>query len=306
MLGNGAARYSRDMHAFTRLVPQAVVIAALSLATGCPPAPDAKPPESARAAPSTPTPPATAPAPTTPPIAPPPGPEQPEPAGISAGARKIPQPPAGKSAWTVDPANTNVSFTIVSNSAGLITATFPGAAAGAFDAKSRKGVFTIDLTKMSSVNKDKVANPLRDINVVESFFAARPFANAALKDAVAAAWKPLDGRIASGVSRAALVVDSVEGADVKDGATADGVVNGKLLLWESVEVPVSFPVSVTRKGKTIEVIGKGPSSFDIEKATGSKLRKMLFDAMIAAGCAHQPGIQNDVTVSLDKVTLTQK
>lgn len=293
--------YSADMSAFARLAPFALALATVLGASACPPAaePEAKPPENA--------PPAPVPAPVaTPPMAPPAGPEQPEPAGISAGAHKIPDAPVGKGAWLVDPAATQVSFTIVSNSAGVITGTFPNGAAGAFDAKARKGVFTIDLTKMTSVNKDKVANPVRDTNVIESFFAARPFANAALKDAVAAAWQPLDGKIASGVSRAALVVDAVEGADVKDGATGDGVVNGKLLLWESVEIPVSFPVTIARKGKTIEVTGKGPASFDIEKATGSKLRKSLFNAMIAAGCAHQPGIKNDVTVSLDKVTLTQK
>jgi hypothetical protein len=304
------------MRAFPRFALASVVAVVLSLTAACP-APDAKPPENAPPAPS-PTadagpaapgapgaPGAPATVPPVAPVAPPPGPEQPEPEGIAAGAHKIPDAPAGKGAWVVDAAATSVSFTIVSNSAGPITATFPGGAAGALDGKTRKGVFTVDLTKMSSVNKDNVVNPARDTNVIESFFAARPFANAALKDAVAAAWQPLDGKIQGGVARAALVVDSVEGADVKDGATADGVVNGSLLLWESVKVPVSFPVSVSRKGKTVEVTGKGPASFDIEKATGSKLRKLLFDAMIAAGCAHQPGIQNTVTVSLDKVTLTE-
>ena len=237
-------------------------------------------------------------------VAPPPAPEQPEPAGIAAGTHKIPAAPKGKGTWAVDPAATSVSFTIVSNSAGPITATFPGGAAGALDAKSKKGVFTVDLTKMTTTNKDGALNPLRDTNVIESFFGARPFANAALKPAVDTAWQKLDGKIASGVAKAGLVVESVEGiTDVKPGASGEGVVNGKLVLWDSVEVPMSFPVTVTRAKDVLEVKGTAPATFDIEKATGSPLRKALFDAMIAAGCAHQPGIQNAVTVNLDKVSL---
>ena len=242
--------------------------------------------------------------PAVPVLPPPPAVELPEPEGIKAGDHKVPAAPKGKGTWAVDPASTSVSFTIVSNSAGPITGTFPGGAAGAIDEKTKKGVFTIDLLRMTTTNKAGAANPVRDTNVIESFFAARPFGNAALKPAVDSMWKKLDGKIAGGVAKAGLIVETVEGIDsVKDGATGHGVVNGKLVLWDSVQVPVSFAVTVSRLKNILEVKGTAPATFDVEKATGSGLRKMLFDAMIAAGCAHQPGIQNAVAVNLDKVTL---
>lgn len=267
--------------------------------------PAEKPAEKPAEAPATAAAPATpaAPAPASAPAAA--GPELPEPAGVGAGAHKIPAVPAGAGTWAVEPTATTVAFTIVSNSAGPITGRFPNATGGAFDEKAGKGVFTVDLTKMVTVNKDNAPNPVRDSNVIEAFFAARPFAIADKKQAVADTWAALAGKIASGVATAALVVETVEGAvlAVKDGQSADGVVNGKLVLWESVEVPVSFPVTASRTGDAIEVTGTAPSTFNIEKATGSAIRKKLFDTMLAAGCAHQPGIQNDVSVALERVTL---
>lgn len=261
-----------------------------------------KPAESPAEAPTAPAP--AAPTPSAP-AAPSTGPEIPEPPGVAAGTHKTPAPPTGAGAWTVDPASTTVAFTIVSNSAGPITGRFPNATSGSIDEKSGRGVFTVDLTRMVTVNKDNATNAVRDSNVIEAFFAARPFSIEERKQAVADVWSGLAGKIASGVSSAALVVDSVEGGatKVKDGETADGVVNGKLVLWESVEVPVSFPVTASRKGDAIEVKGTAPSTFNIEKATGSAVRKKLFDTMLAAGCAHQPGIQNDVSVALEQVTL---
>ena len=241
-------------------------------------------------------------------VAPPPGPVLPEPPGISAGGHKLPEAPKGKGTWSIDPTATTGSFTIVSNSAGVITGKLAGAAAGGFDAKAKKGpkgVVTVDLTKLVSTNKDGVGNPARDTNVIEAFFGARPFANADKKPAVEDAWKKLAGKLAGGVAQAGLVIDGVEGgaADVKDKKTADGVVNGKLVLWDSVEIPVSWPVKAERKGDVITVTGGAPAQFDIEKVTGSAIRKALFDNLLAAGCAHQPGIKNEVTVSLDQVTL---
>jgi hypothetical protein len=275
--------------------------------SACPAAPPPPPPP----------PPPTPAAPPTPPP-PPPTPQIPEPAGITAGGHKAPDAPKGKGTWSVDAATTSVSFTIVSNSAGLVTGKFDNAAAGAFDPKAKKGVFGVDLTKLvtSSVPKGATApapNPVRDANVIESFFGARPFAstpanaaNAPKKGDVDNAWKALAGKIASGVSTASLVVDSVEGAELAKDGTSNGTVNGKLELWESVEVPVSFPVTVEKKGDTMTVKGTAPSKLDIEKVTGSAIRKSLFDNMLAAGCAHQPGIQNEVTLNLDQVTLKEQ
>ncbi len=259
--------------------------------------------------PAAPPAPAPAPAPATPPAtptpAPPATPPQPEPAGIAPGAHKIPEAPKGKTTWTVDPTGTDVSFTIVSNSAGPITGKLSGAAAGAYDAKSKKGVFTVDLTKLATVSKDGAGNPVRDANVVQAFFGAAPFADAAHKTAVEGVWKTLSAKLQSGVTKAGLVLDGVEGdaATPKEGKSVEGTVNGKLVLWDSVEIPVSFPVTAEKKGDTIEVKSTAPAQFDIEKATGSVIRKGLFDSLLAAGCKHQPGIQNEVKVSLDKVTL---
>jgi hypothetical protein len=271
----------------------------------CPAAPPPPPPEPPKPA-------APPPPPPTPPT-----PQVPEPAGISAGAHKAPDAPKGKGMWAVDPASTSVSFTIVSNSAGLVTGKLDNAASGAFDPKAKKGVFHVDLTKLvttsSKAGAPPAPNPVRDANVIESFFGARPFAstpanaaNAPKKPDVENSWKALTGKIASGVSTASLVVGSVEGAELaKDGAS-NGTVNGKLELWDSVEVPVSWPVSVEKKGDTLTVKGTAPAKFDIEKVTGSAIRKALFDNMLAAGCAHQPGIQNEVSVMLDQVTLKEQ
>jgi hypothetical protein len=235
----------------------------------------------------------------------PPAPVLPEPAGIRAGAHKVAAAPNGKGTWVIDPATTTVSFTIVSNSAGPITGVFPGGAAGALDAKASQGVFSIDLTKLTTSNKAGARNPVRDVSVIESFFGARPFANAALKAAVDGAWQKVEGKIARGVATAAFVVDSVEGAaaNPKVEAAADGVVNGRLMLWDSVSIPLSFPVTASRTKDVMQVKGTAPAIFDIERVLGSPLRQALFDAMIAAGCAHQPGIQNAVTVNLETVTL---
>ena len=41
-----------------------------------------------------------------------------------------------------------------------------------------------------------------------------------------------------------------------------------------------------------------PVSFDLEQVLGKNLRKLAFDTMLAAGCAHQPGIQNTVTLEI--------
>jgi hypothetical protein len=280
---------------------------ALALALGCPS--EKASTASEKASDKAPEVPAEPAAPSEPAADPTPAqPDIPEPAGIEAGARKPPEPPTGKGSWEVDPAATAVSFTIVSNSAGPVTGHFPGGAAGALDAKGKGGVFTVDLTTMVTTTKDGSKNPLRDTNVIESFFGARPFAQAALKKKVEDAWRALAGKIANGVKTAALVVDSIEGeaAKVKDGAAGDGVVNGRLILWESVEVPVSFPVTASRKGKVLEVKGQAPSVFDIEAVTGSAIRKKLFETMLAAGCAHQPGLQNTVSVALETVTLKQR
>jgi hypothetical protein len=257
------------------------------------------------AAPPPPPPPPVTDAGPPPPPPPPPTPEVPEPAGIKAGAFAPAKPGPTKGMWIVDAEQTVVSFTIVSNSAGPITGKFEKSATGSFDPKKRTGSFAVDLTKMTSTNKKGELNPVRDTNVIESFFAARPFANAALAGAVADVWKRLDGKIASGVGTARLDIDNVEGAAAtpKDGAPVDGVVNGKLVLWDSIAVPVSFPVTVTKTKDDVEVKGTAPATFNIEAATGTPIRKALFDAMIAAGCAHQPGIQNDVAVSLDRVVL---
>ena len=117
-----------------------------------------------------PTPPVVAP----PKPEPPPAREYPEPPNL--GTVTIPSAPKGKGTWVLDSEETKVSFLIVSNSAGPIRGHFIKGASGALDAKSKRGVFTIDLTTLETLDQKMQKNPVRDTNVIEAFFGARPFA----------------------------------------------------------------------------------------------------------------------------------
>lgn len=206
----------------------------------------------------------------------------------AAAAEKTPQAVS----YTLDSAATDVQFLIVSNSAGPIVARFPEGASGSLDA-SGKGSLSIKLDTMHSLDQYKAENPLRDANVIEAFFGVRP--SAVMKEAVDTAWTHLEGKLDRNVATARFDVSALEG--MGGGA---GKLTGNLVLWNKVSVPLSFPVNVTATETGLELVSTESVSFDLEQVLGADLRKLAFDTMLAAGCAHQPGIQNKVDITINK------
>ena len=195
-------------------------------------------------------------------------------------------------------AETDISFLIVSNSAGPITGRFPNGVSGSLDA-SGKGSVAIQLDTMKSLDKNDAENPLRDANVVEAFFGVRP--SALLPEPVDKAWAAIADKLERSVATARFDISATEGLDA-----ATGSMTGNLVLWNKVSIPLTFAVTVTRSGDRLELASSAPASFDLEEVMGADLRKLTFDTMLAAGCAHQPGIQNKVEITLHKVVLNAK
>ena len=90
---------------------------------------------------------------------------------------------------------------------------------------------------------------------------------------------------------------------IADGHSGNGSLSGNLILWDKISIPLNFPINVSRAGEQVTLSSSQPVSFDLEQVLGSELRKLTFDTMLAAGCAHQPGIQNKVDITLHKVVL---
>ena len=197
-------------------------------------------------------------------------------------------------------AETDLRFVIVSNSAGPVTVRFPGGLEGALG-EDGKGSFSIQLDTFKSLDQNNLENPLRDSNTVEAFFGVRP--SAIFPAEVDAAWEKLTGKLERSVAKAQFEVTE---SDLIGSDAANGTLSGNLKLWNTVSVPLSFPVSVTRAEGRVEFASTAPVAFDLEEVLGSDLRKLTFDTMLAAGCAHQPGIQNKVEITLDRVVLARK
>ncbi|MDJ0835455.1 MAG: YceI family protein [Acidobacteriota bacterium] len=217
----------------------------------------------------------------------------PEKAGNSAPETKV-----AAGGYELDSAETDVSFMIVSNSAGPITARFPKGVSGSLDA-SGKGTVSIQLDTMYSLDQNNLENPLRDANVIEAFFGVRP--SAILPEPVDKAWEALAGKIERSVATARFEISEATGLD-----TATGNLTGNLVIWNKISVPLTFAVNVTRADNRVELTSTAPVAFDLIEVLGADLRKLTFDTMLAAGCAHQPGIQNKVEISLNKVVMNAK
>jgi len=197
-------------------------------------------------------------------------------------------------------AETEMHFVIVSNSAGPVTVRFPGGLSGELS-EDGTGKVDVQLDKMYSLDQNKLENPLRDANVVEAFFGVRP--SAVFPEKVDEAWSKLSGMIERNVATATFEITASPGLM---GDADTGSLDGKLELWNTIEVPLSLPVSIARTGDRIEVSSTEPVSFDLEEVLGSELRKLTFDTMLAAGCAHQPGIQNKVEITIDKAVFAAR
>lgn len=226
-------------------------------------------------------------------------PEIAEPEGIGAKRHVAPAPPTGNGVWVVDPASARVTATLGVNEP--LTMEFRGAVAGAIDGASGKGVFTVDLTTLESTDSAHRADRARDAAIVEGFFAARP----SPKPEVLAVWRGLSGKLATGVSRATLVVDKVPigvgmvlspPAKVNPEYVESSTVTARLLLWESVETPIDVPLEIGRRDDVLEVKSGAPAKIHLARTTGSAIRAKLVDAMTAAGFTKSGGLGNDVSI----------
>lgn len=201
-------------------------------------------------------------------------------------------------------AETDISFVIVSNSAGPITARFPNGTAGSLNSEG-KGTFTVQLDTMKTLDQNDLDNPLRDANVIEAFFGVRP--SAVLPEPVDKAWEALAGKLERSVAKARFEVTDTSGLiDLAAQSGGSGSLSGNLVLWNKISVPLTFKTQMNHHGEKITLSSSEAVTIDLEEVLGAELRKLAFDTMLAAGCAHQPGIQNQVAISLNKVTLALK
>lgn len=203
------------------------------------------------------------------------------------------------SSFVINTEETDLHFHIVSNSAGPIRGMFPKGVSGSLD-QDGKGSLSIDINTLYSLDQNDLENPLRDSNVVEAFFGTRPHPFFAEK--VDAAWALIGDQLQRGLNTATFEVTSATGlGNLADGASETGQITGSLKIWNKIEVPLAFDVAMARTGNRVEVTTETGPTFNLETVLGADLRKLAFDTMLAAGCAHQPGIQNDVTINLTKV-----
>jgi hypothetical protein len=208
--------------------------------------------------------------------------------------------PAESKGHTLLKSETEIRFVIVSNSAGPITGRFPDGLTGELDADGT-GKVEIQLDTLKTVDQNNVENPLRDGNVIEAFFGVRP--SAVFPEPVDEAWSALAGKLERSIQKATFEITSSPGIH---GTATLGSLEGNLKLWKTISIPLSFPVSITRSADRMVLTSTDSVTFDLEQVLGSELRKSLFDTMLAAGCAHQPGIQNQVEITLEKVTLVAR
>lgn len=243
-----------------------------------------------------------------------PAPEQNVPATDKAAQMQVPKPedvsfelgqaPQADAAYTVDATQTDVHFTIVSNSAGPVTGRFPEGYKGWLDLGEGKGRFAVQLETLKTTTQDGMELERRDQNVLEAFFGIRP--SSAMPEAVDQAWQALSGKLERNIQVAGFEIESVEGLkDLADGASAQGALAGKLVFWDTITASVRFPVEATRSGDELTLSSTEKVTINMVDIMGQSLRDTVFQTMIAAGCAHQPGIQNDVVIGLDKVVLSK-
>jgi hypothetical protein len=210
--------------------------------------------------------------------------------------------PQGDQVYVVDAAATDAHFTIVSNSAGPVTGRFPEGYQGWLNLADGKGKFAAQIDNLKTFTQDGMGLALRDQNVIEAFFGVRP--SSILPEPVDKAWQALSGKLQRNVQLAGFEIESIDGlSGLADGATAQGSLDGNLVFWDTITVSVRFPVEATRSGDTITLSSTEKVTINLVDVMGQSLRDLAFQTMLAAGCAHQPGIQNDVVIGLDKVVL---
>lgn len=241
-----------------------------------------------------------------------PAPQENVPATTDTTDSKVPKPedvtfnmeamPEGPDIYTVDTAETDMHFTIVSNSAGPVTGRFPTGYSGWLNLAEGKGKFAAKIDTLTTTTADGMGLERRDHNIIEAFFGVRP--SVAMPEAVDKAWEALTGKIERNIPLAGFEIEKIDGlTDVADGASGQGSLSGTLVFWDTITASVSFPVEAKREGDILTLSSTEQVTVNLVDIMGQSLRDLAFHTMIAAGCAHQPGIQNDVVIGLDKVVL---
>lgn len=214
---------------------------------------------------------------------------------------------ASETKWNINSEKTKLHFTITTKTAVTISGYFPNGSSGEFYINKNKekshGEFKVNLSTLKSVNKEGKENPVRDMNVTEAFFGIKNSTIA--KDAVNRLWDSLSGVLNKGVQEAVFTVDNLNNFKMKDNTTAQTKIKGHFLLWGRINIPVEFPVTAEMKKNTLEITGLKPAKFNLLSVLGEKNRDTIFETMIAAGCPHEQGIENDVNVYFDKVVLVK-
>ncbi len=231
-------------------------------------------------------------------------PEQPpaeEPAANEQGSGfEMTDPPAEGDVYHVLADETDISFVIVSNSAGPVTGRFPEGVTGWLNFSDGSGKISVQIDTLKTAATDGLDNPLRDANIVESFFGVRP--SAILPEPVDAAWAKLEGMLMRNVANAGFEVTGIEGVDAAQTESA-GSVSGRFVLWNRISMDLSFAVNANGEEGRLVLSSSEPVTIDLVQVLGEDLRNLVFDTMLAAGCAHQPGIQNQVAITLNKIVL---
>lgn len=205
--------------------------------------------------------------------------------------------------WKIAAAETQVSFQIVSNSAGTITGTFAKGSEGWVDISQEKqpqGNFALQLDTLKTHNAKGEGNPARDLNVIEAFFGVRD--SSAQGEPVRHVWSKLSHYLQHHVKTAGFEITGMSNLKKNpDGKQGSAEVQGYLYLWNSLRLPAQFFVTIEQQAEKMTIKSTSPFVFNLEQVLGSQVRSLVFETLLAAGCAHQAGIQNQVSVSLDQV-----
>lgn len=207
--------------------------------------------------------------------------------------------------WKINSEKSKLHFTIGANPNVTITGYFPNGISGNLLLNNEKstGEFKVKIATLKSVNQLGKENPVRDMNVVESFFGTKNSSFA--KDAVNRVWDSLTGVLDKGVQHASFKIKKVENLKMDSKTNANCVVKGDITLWGKINIPVDFPVKAEMKDNSLEILGDKPATFDLLKVLGDK-RDIVFETLKAAGCPHDAGVKNEVSIYLDKIVFDKK
>lgn len=208
--------------------------------------------------------------------------------------------------WDINTAKTKLHFTIVSGDSGEFKGTFNNGVDGflKLDNEKSRGSFFVRYSSMVTVNKAGKGNSLRDNNLVEAFFGVRD--SKVAKEPVNEVWERLSGVLTKGIPYAQFEIDKVEGLKLASKKEAACNVKGRIILWDKIKIPAVFPVKATMNNNQLEIKGTKPFKFNLVKALGQSTRNTVFETLLAAGCPHKKGIQNDVTIYLDQIVFNKR